>query len=153
MRHRFLPIARVTGIALTALTAVTPAPHSHGADLSLPLAGRSAYTLEGPVRSVDGGRNRLTVLGDGDRAYAVDTYVAYVFLQGTGRIGLTGDLKRDMWVEVRGTRLGQDQVEARSVRVLPGGIQIDGVVQGGGAGRVTVADGDGRRYAVDTRAA
>ncbi len=159
MAKCLLPALRVLAVAQAVVAGLMLACAGRAADLSYPYAARYDQVLTGSIDKVDGGRRRLTVIGEGNRPYVVHTYGAFVFLAGT-RIGFTEDLKRGMRVEVTGAQTGRDQFEARSVRVAPepaqqaasgGQIQIDGVVRDSDTARAraTVADSAGRRFTVD----
>ena len=87
-------------------------------DASLPGQRSDDCSLIGTVQSVNGADGRLTLEGQNNQRYVVDAYGADIILRGR-RLGETTDLTRGMRVEVNGTLLGRNLVEAQRLRVLP----------------------------------
>ncbi len=77
------------------------------------------YVVEGTVQSVSRSDDRLALAGTDNHRYIVDAYGADILLQQSHRLGETTDLARGMRVEVTGTLLGRNLLEATRLRVLP----------------------------------
>ena len=77
------------------------------------------YVVEGTVQSVSRSDDRLALAGTDNHRYIVDAYGADILLQESRRLGETTDLARGMRVEVTGTLLGRNLLEATRLRVLP----------------------------------
>ena len=132
--------------------------------------------VTGTVQSVSSVGDRLTVAGSDDHRYVVDAYGADIILRGDRGLGETSDLSRGMRVEVTGTLLGRNLVEAERLRVLPDSapvpvaapppaplpppaapvpagpsVSLDGLIREVDAvhNRVTVLGNDDKRYALD----
>ena len=127
-RLRVLPAFRGT------LTADSPVALPPEPALSLPLPPEPALplpvepapapaqpqlNLDGLVREVDAARDQVTLLGDDDRRYTLDTHAADIILRGTERAGQTADLAPGMRVRLVGALLPDGRVEADRLRVLP----------------------------------
>jgi len=78
------------------------------------------YVVEGVVQSVNRADDRLAVAGTDNHRYIVDAYAADIILRENHSLGETLDLARGMRVEVTGTLLGRNLLEAARLRVLPG---------------------------------
>jgi hypothetical protein len=88
-------------------------------DASYPYEGQSGFVVDGLIRRVDAGNDRIVVFGDDNRRYNVDDYNADIRLHGQNAD--PGDLERGMRVRVSGRLLGVAFVAADLVRVLPSG--------------------------------
>ena len=77
------------------------------------------YVVEGTVQSVSRSDDRLALAGTDNHRYIIDAYGADILLQESHRLGETTDLARGMRVEVTGTLLGRNLLEATRLRVLP----------------------------------
>ncbi len=77
------------------------------------------YVVEGTVQSVSRSDDRLALAGTDNHRYVVDAYAADIILRESRRLGETADLARGMRVEVTGTLLGRNLLEASRLRVLP----------------------------------
>jgi len=77
------------------------------------------YVVEGVVQSVNRADDRLAVAGTDNHRYIVDAYAADIILRPNHSLGETLDLARGMRVEVTGTLLGRNLLEAARLRVLP----------------------------------
>ena len=77
------------------------------------------YVVEGIVQSVSRSDDRLALSGTDNHRYVVDAYAADIILRESRRLGETADLARGMRVEVTGTLLGRNLLEAARLRVLP----------------------------------
>ena len=85
-----------------------------------PAPAQPQLNLDGLIREVDAARGQVTLLGDDDKRYALDTRAADIILRGTERAGQTADLARGMRVRLIGVLLPGGMVEADRLRVLPG---------------------------------
>ena len=77
------------------------------------------YVVEGVVQSVNRADDRLAIAGTDNHRYIVDAYAADIILRPNHSLGETLDLARGMRVEVTGTLLGRNLLEAARLRVLP----------------------------------
>jgi len=101
-----------------------------GCSLSLPVAPACAdddlysphhddYVVEGTVQPVSQSEDRLALAGTDNHRYSVDSYHADILLRDNHRLGEPADLACGMRVEVTGTLLGRNLLEASRLRVLP----------------------------------
>ena len=84
-----------------------------------PLPAQPQLNLDGLIRTVDAARAQVTLLGDDDKRYSLDTRAADIILRGTQRAGQTADLAPGMRVRLVGALLPDGRVEADRLRVLP----------------------------------
>jgi hypothetical protein len=80
-------------------------------DNSIPFHRSDDCFVIGTVQSVNGADGRLTLAGQDNHRYVVDTYGADIILRDR-RLGETADLTRGVRVEVTGTLLGRNLLEA-----------------------------------------
>ncbi len=163
---------RLVLAALAGLSACAFSPLSAQADQGdYPYVGQSHCLVRGIIRRVDPESDHLTLVGDDDHVYRVDTYDASIILADATRNADTRDLERGMHVRMTGTLVSSDLIEAATVReiagadvppaprqpsgleVLPNGrASLLGVVRAVDPDliHITVADADGTREVVDT---
>ena len=84
-----------------------------------PAPAQPQLNLDGLVREVDAARDQVTLLGDDDKRYSLDTHAADIILRGTERAGQTADLAPGMRVRLVGALLPDGRVETDRLRVLP----------------------------------
>ena len=109
-----LPVAPPQAVALPP----EPAPTTPLPAEPAPPPAQPQLNLDGLVREVDAARDQVTLLGDDDKRYTLDTHAADIILRGTERAGQTADLARGMRVRLIGALLPDGRVEADRLRVL-----------------------------------
>ena len=121
-RLRVLPDSGYAAPAPTpAVFAPTPAlPAVPLPSEPVPAPAQPQLNIDGLVREVDAAHDQVTLLGDDDKRYSLDTHAADIILRGTERAGQTADLTRGMRVRLVGVLLPGGTVEADRLRVLPG---------------------------------
>ncbi len=124
--RNLLEAARLRVLPDADYTPPVPAPVVFAAPTPLPLPPEPALgpaqpqlNVDGLIREVDAAQGRVTLLGDDDKRYALDTRAADIILRGTERAGQTADLARGMRVRLIGVQLPDGRVEADRIRVLP----------------------------------
>lgn len=118
-RLRVLPEFRSVALAPVASLLVAPAPTLPLPPEPVPASPQPQLNVDGLIREVDTVRDQVTLLGDDDKRYALDTHAADIILRGTERAGQTADLTRGMRVRLVGVLLPDGRVEADRLRVLP----------------------------------
>ncbi len=117
------PAARADGTITYDNTNFGPDTNGDTSDAAYPYQGQGGFVVDGLIRRVDAGNDRIVVFGDDNRRYNVDDYNADIRLRGQNADPT--DLARGMRVQVSGRLLGIAFVAADLVRVLPSGDSSD----------------------------
>lgn len=118
-RLRVLPRADYTVPVPAVFAPPAPPPALPLPPEPAPASPQPQLNVDGLIREVDASRNLVTLLGDDDKRYALDTHAADIILRGTKRAGQTADLARGMRVRLIGVLQPDGRVEADRLRVLP----------------------------------
>jgi len=118
-RLRVLPDSGYAAPAPTPALPAVPLPAVPLPSEPVPAPIQPQLNLDGLVREVDAAHDQVTLLGDDDKRYSLDTHAADIILRGTERAGQTADLIRGMRVRLIGVLLPGGMVEADRIRVLP----------------------------------
>ena len=118
-RLRVLPDADYTPSLPAVFAPPAPSPAFPLPPEPAPAPAQPQLNVDGLIREVDPAQGRVTLLGDDDKRYTLDTRATDIILRGTERAGQTADLARGMRVRLIGVLLPNGWVEADRLRVLP----------------------------------